>query len=420
MDARAAFTLAELVPQGTLEDLRRLFADTVGVPMVFTDASGRPVTGVGDPLDFCGTLVQGTEAATLCLRRKQWNVPEPAVEEPIRRSHCGTAPVAHRCRGGFRDIAVPIVVEGQTIGFAVFARSLTAPPDVAAFREMAVRGGMAPEVGEAVAARALVLPAERIAHVAEFLQVITGLVARAAYETIRARQVLELEQLRDDLTSMIVHDLRTPLTSIMGGLQTIVDADYDPELTAEFVPLALSSADTLLEMVNTLLDIHKLERGEMKLDLGPVDLSAVAATALDQVRGLARERGQELTSDLDPHCPVIQADQDKLRRVVVNLLGNAVKFTQDGGHIGLSVRCEAGAVTLAVSDDGPGIPPEYQERIFEKFGQVESRVQGHRHSTGLGLTFCKMVAEAHQGSIRVDSAPGQGSTFTVAFPLTTA
>ncbi len=420
MDAPKDLKLLDLVPLETLESLCRQFQAVAGVPMVFIDRDGNPLTKVEEPLRFCGSLVTGDHANTVCLRRKKWDEPEPRFEERLRSQHAGPKPLAHRCLGGFQDTAVPIVVEDQVVGYSVFARSLSEPPDVEAFRAMAVDGGMAPEVGEAVAEHAVVMPPERIQDIAGFLQVITELVARAAYDTLRARQILELEKLRDDLIHMIVHDLRTPLTSILGGLETVVDTDYDPELTREFVPIAHASAVTLLEMVNTLLDINKMESGQMKLHLEDVDVGQVAATALDQVRGLAREHRHNLESAIDDACGTVRADGELLRRVMVNLLGNAIKFTPDGGEIRLEAGCHDGEVRVAVSDNGPGIPPEYQERIFQKFGQVETRKAGRKHSTGLGLTFCRMVAEAHGGRIWVDSEVGKGSTFTIAIPLVPA
>jgi len=407
--------LAELVPVATLGRLRMLFKSVTGVPVVFTDGEGVPLTDIEEPLKYCGGLVCG-DYGTLCLRRRKWDVPEPAVEAALREEREGDKPIQHHCRGGFRDAAAPIVVADETVGYAVFARSLPAEPDLEKFRQLAVEGGMSPEVGEQVAHAALVMPRERIAEVAEFLHIIAGLIARAAYDSIQAQKILELQELRDSLIHMIVHDLRTPLTSIMGGLQTVVDTEYESEITQEFVPTALSSADALLEMVNTLLDINKMESGEMKLGLAPVEFAAVAQAALEQVKGLAREHNHELVSELDPTCPAIRADEDKLRRVAINLLGNAIKFTPGGGHIRLTSRCTQEGIIFSVSDDGPGIPEEDRARIFEKFGQVQSRQEGHKYSTGLGLTFCKMVAEAHGGRIWVDSELGKGSTFSVLLP----
>ncbi len=408
--------LEALVERETLESLRRLFERVTGVPMVFTDAEHRPIVSVEDPLRFCGTLVRSEDGSTLCLRRSKWDIPEAEVEEALRQTDLHQETVTHRCTGGFRDTAVPVVVEGQTIGFVVFARTRVEPPDIESFRAMASEAGMAPEVGEAVARRALVMSSEQVSDLAALFRVIAGLVAGAAYDSLRLQQVLRLEKLRDELTHMIVHDLRTPLTSIIGGLDLILSSEYDPAILQEFVPLAHGSAAMLLEMVNTLLDINKMESGQMELQVAPVDLRELADTAVDRVRGLAAERRHSLTTETCEGCTVVDADGEKLSRVLINLLGNAIKFTQDGGTIVLRVACDEDGVTLSVADNGPGIPEEYRERIFEKFGQVDTAGARRRHSTGLGLTFCKMVAEAHGGRVWVDSEVGKGSTFSVFIP----
>lgn len=417
METDGPLRLSALVPCETLHRTRTLFALVTGVPLVFVDPDGSAVTPVEEPLRFCGTLVHDPDGKTVCLRRRRWDWPETDLEQRILHQHQGEEPVAHRCLGGFEDAASPIVVQGHIVGFAVFARSLTTPPDVATFREMAVRAHMPPEVGEEVARQALVMSPERLQHIAQFVQLVTNLIASAAYETLAAQKVMALERLRDDLTHMIVHDLRTPLTAIIGSLQTIIDADYDSALVHEFVPMSVQSAEILLEMVNTLLDISKLEQGQMKLEREPVCLADIARVALEQVSGLARERNHTLSSALDPQCPLVSADPDLLRRVLVNLLGNAIKFTPDGGNIRVSSHCEGGEMRICVADNGPGIPPEHRERIFEKFGQVETRRSDRRASTGLGLTFCRMVAEAHGGHIWVDSEVGRGSTFCLCIPL---
>ncbi len=411
--------LAELVPVATLERLRALFESVTGVPVVFTDSEGVPLTDIEDPLKYCGGLVCG-DYGTLCLRRRKWDVPEPAVEAALREEREGDKPIQHHCRGGFRDTAAPIVVADEAVGYAVFARSLPAEPNLDKFRRLAVEGGMPPEVGEQVAHAALVMPRERIAEVAEFLHIIAGLVARAAYDSILAQRILELEELRDSLIYMIVHDLRTPLTSIIGGLQLVVDADYEQRLTEEFVLAGLVSAKRLLELVNTLLDINKMEKGELELDLDEVDFNQLAEEAGKQLGGLVIEHNHDLKLDLDRRCPSIWADAEKLRRVIVNLLGNAIQFTPGGGHIRLQSHCTGDMLQFSVSDDGPGIPDQEQDRIFEKFGQAETRREGHKYSTGLGLTFCKMVAEAHGGRIWVDSELGKGSTFSVSIPARAA
>jgi signal transduction histidine kinase len=415
MPVAEGLTLGELVPKETLASLQQQFEAVTGVRMVFTDADGRPVTDVDEPLAFCGSLVRTGDGSTVCLRRAKWDVPETGIEEGIRRKHSETEPIPHRCRGGFRDTAAPIVVEGQTIGNVVFGRTLTSEPDIERFRQLATEGGMKPELGEQVARKALVMPKERVAAIAGLIRTLANLLANAAYDTLRAQRIIELEGLRDSLIHMIVHDLRTPLTSIIGSLETVEQQGYDRDTTEAVAPLALNSAQELLEMVNTLLDINKMESGEMKLDLADVDFPAVARDAASQVQGLLEEYGHELQLDLEVEGS-LRADPDLLRRVVVNLLGNAIKFTPQGGHITLAARTDEQGLTFSVADDGPGIPPEDQGRIFEKFGQAQARQEGHKHSTGLGLTFCQMVAEAHGGRVWLESEVGKGSTFYVLIP----
>jgi signal transduction histidine kinase len=408
--------LRELVSQERLETLQRQFESVTGVRMVFTDAEGVPVTAVAHPLCFCGSLVRSPDGGTVCLRRKQWDVPEPEIEAEIRAQHSQAEPIAHRCRGRFRDTAAHIVVEGQTIGHVVFGRTLTEEPELGRFRQLAVEGGMLPEVGEQVALHAHVVGPERLESIAGLVQNLATLLAGAAYDTLRARRILELEHLRDSLIHMIVHDLRTPLTGIIGSLHTLKDTGCEVETCEYVTSMALQSSEELLEMVNTLLDIHKMESGESILgQVVRVDFADLAREAIAQVQALLEDYDQHLSVDVTPGS-LVETDPDLLRRVLVNLLGNAIKFTPQGGAIGLTGAVGDAGLVFSVSDSGPGISVEDQIRIFEKFGQAQARSEGRKNSTGLGLTFCRMVANAHGGHINLTSEVGRGSTFTVFIP----
>jgi CheY-like chemotaxis protein len=236
------------------------------------------------------------------------------------------------------------------------------------------------------------------------------------------RRLQDSESLRDSLTSMIVHDLRTPLTSFLAGLQTIELLGELNHRQQEFLGIAISGGHTLLGMINDLLDISKLESGSLLLDCQPLAVTEVVQCALHQVTSLAEQKSLKVTSDIAADLPPLHADEVKLGRTLVNLLGNAVKFTPMDGAVTISVRGHEGSASedgllFAISDTGAGIPAEAFERIFEKFGQVETRQAGHAASTGLGLTFCKMVVEAHGGRIWVESEPGRGSTFSFIIPV---
>lgn len=228
------------------------------------------------------------------------------------------------------------------------------------------------------------------------------------------------EVLRDDLTEMIVHDLRTPLTSLLTGLQTLSLAGEMNSAQTEMLGIALDGGETLLAMVSDLLDISKMEAGLIVLEKCPVIGAEVIEQALSQIVPLSRTNGLRVARHIAPDLPIVLADEEKLRRALVNLLGNAVKFTPRGGIVTIAAYydpAEAGVV-FAVGDTGEGIPAHAVKRIFEKFGQVESRKAGRKMSTGLGLTFCKLVAESHGGRIWVESKLGKGSRFLLTIPAT--
>lgn len=234
---------------------------------------------------------------------------------------------------------------------------------------------------------------------------------QASYDQLR-----ELETLRDNLTSMVVHDMRSPLMGIMGYLE-ILEMDAGPKLNpTELAVLseAREVAQVLAGMVNSLLDVSRLEQGQMPLHLAPADLDALIAAGLGSLGALP----QQVSLHHLQHSPALRVtcDADLVTRVVANLVGNAIKFTPEGGQVTVAAEsCEQG-VKIRVVDTGGGIPREYHQRIFEKFGQVEARQQRTMYSTGLGLTFCKLAVEAQGGRIGVESEVGKGSTFWFTLP----
>jgi signal transduction histidine kinase len=239
----------------------------------------------------------------------------------------------------------------------------------------------------------------------------------------------QTERLREDLSAMIVHDLRTPLTVIIGALETLTGlpgAREDAELQQEMVEMGLSGANSLLGMVNTLLDISRLENGEMPLERAFLDFPELAGAAGAQVANLAKRNNVTLRLTLTPNLSPVWADREKLQRILVNLLGNAIKFTPPEGEITISACDDSaqGWMLISVTDTGEGVPEEYLDRIFDKFEQVASRKAGRKMSTGLGLTFCKLAVEAQGGKIWVESPAfpqagpdsPKGSRFTFTLP----
>lgn len=235
----------------------------------------------------------------------------------------------------------------------------------------------------------------------------------AQYNQLRATELQ-----RDEMVQMLVHDLRNPLTSLLAGLHLIDEMQALDPLQAQAMEIARRGGDALLRMVNEILEVSKYSAGHLQLDYSQINLPELLTIATEQVGGLAESARIRLNQQCDANLPACQLDVDKLRRVLVNLLANAIQHTAPGGSVTLSARRPAdGHIEIRVCDNGLGIPSEQLTRIFDKFNS-SGTVRHLGSSTGLGLSFCKLVIEAHGGSIGVDSQFGQGSTFTLTLPVT--
>lgn len=233
------------------------------------------------------------------------------------------------------------------------------------------------------------------------------------------KHLQDLESVRDDLTHMIIHDLRTPLSSVSAAMQTLDVVGEVNDAQREVVKIAVDGAAALLDTINSLLDVEKLEEGAMDLDITLISLPEFITASFAQVTALAGLKQLHLVEQIVGELPWLQGDENKLQRTLVNLLGNAIKFSTPGGTVTLQVWYDPRGQTVdfCVKDTGEGIPAEDHSKIFEKYGQVSTRVGGRQASTGLGLAFCKLVVEAHGGHITVQSTLGQGSNFCFSIPV---
>ena len=229
-------------------------------------------------------------------------------------------------------------------------------------------------------------------------------------------QLRKLEDLQDNLTQMIIHDMRSPLLGITGNLE-ILEMSSATSMNShnlEILRNARSSGSALISMVNSLLDVSRLEQGQMPLNVTESDMDVLIQKAIDSLGSLAKQ--VSLSYQKQPLPVLVHCDVNLVTRVIANLLGNAIKFTPKGNKVAVSVERQMGGAKLCVSDSGKGIPKEYHKKIFEKFGQVDARQQNKMYSTGLGLTFCKLAIEALGGEIGVESEVDKGSTFWFTLP----
>jgi signal transduction histidine kinase len=232
------------------------------------------------------------------------------------------------------------------------------------------------------------------------------------------RELQRANRLKTEFLASMSHELRTPLHTIIGFSELLgeqLEGPLNPK-QIRFVQHIHKDSLHLLELINDILDISKIEEGRLELHPEAFDFGALVAESLASVRTLAAAKSQLLETDLNVPS-AIEADRLRIRQVLVNLLSNAIKFTPEQGRIRLEARVQDSFVVISVMDTGIGIPPEEHDFIFDKFHQVGATTLGVREGTGLGLAITKRLVEQHGGTIRVDSHPGKGSTFFVTLPV---
>lgn len=227
---------------------------------------------------------------------------------------------------------------------------------------------------------------------------------------------MEIDQLRSDLAAMVYHDLRGPLQTIQIALQKLgqVLANHESDAVRIMLQTGIRSSRQLSRMIDSLLDIQRLEQGHTILNSRQTELRAVLSDAAQLVQPLVIESGMSLRFEFPDTLPEVTIDDDMILRVVTNLLENAIKHTHPGGVIVLRANVHHDRVIVSVRDSGPGVPDAMKTQIFDKFSRV--RHQNAPKGVGLGLAFCKLAIEAHGGTIWVEDAPGMGSAFTFSLP----
>ena len=228
---------------------------------------------------------------------------------------------------------------------------------------------------------------------------------------------------------MLVHDLRSPLSVIIGVLDLAATGEFDnrPADLKEFLGSALETSQKMLGLINDILDVAKLEAGKLQLNKQPNDINVVVGGAVARLKILARDKGISLTIEEEKDIPICEIDSGKVEQVVTNLVSNAIKFTPREGHVTVRtyvkhVTDEISEITgdyavIEVEDTGAGISPDEIPLIFDRYRQAQSAKASNQKGTGLGLTIVKRVIEAHGGKVYVESSLGKGSKFSVLIPL---
>ncbi|MFO7741293.1 MAG: ATP-binding protein [Anaerolineae bacterium] len=256
-----------------------------------------------------------------------------------------------------------------------------------------------------------------------FLQAVVDLVAlaiqnaRLRRKLQEARALEEANRLKGELLSILAHEMRTPLTSIKGYSTALLlqEASFDPEAQREFLEIIDEECDTLESLIHDLLESSIIDAGLLKLEPQPIMLPKLSKETINEIAH--RTDDHRFMVDFPEDFPIVDADPDRIRQVLRNLLDNAVKYSPDGGLVITRGECAEDEIVVSVADQGVGISPEHLNRLFDKFFRVDSGLGHHVVGSGLGLPISRTIVEAHGGRIWAESKVGQGSTFYFTLPL---
>jgi two-component system, OmpR family, phosphate regulon sensor histidine kinase PhoR len=305
--------------------------------------------------------------------------------------------------------------------------SLTEPAEgrslIEAFRsqELADIAAEATRVGR-VSGRELTLTGDAAAHLLVNGVTFSGSDGRPGgallvfHDTTRLR---ELENTRREFVANVSHELRTPLSLIKGSVETLQDgAVHQPQAASRFLEIIARHTDRLTFLIEDLLTLSRLESGQGAMNLSAVELNRLARDVLNDFTHKAEVKQIHLLNEV-PAGLLARADVDRLEQVLANLVDNAIKYGRPGGCVALSGRALPGTaqVEMSVSDDGPGIPAEAADRVFERFYRVDAARSREQGGTGLGLSIVKHIIQAHGGEVKLDTALGRGSTFRFTLPV---
>lgn len=325
---------------------------------------------------------------------------------------------------------IPLRIKGHAIGtWSIAASEVGAysPDDLRLAQAMADQLAVAIENAR-LYEQAQQEIAERKRAEAALAEERTLLAQRVAEQTADLREVnaelARASRLKDEFLASMSHELRTPLTAILGLSEVLKIESYGPltERQLKAVSNIEESGRHLLSLINDILDLSKIEAGKMELQIGPVSVQGLCQASLQFVKQMALKKQLKMSATYDPLVTRVQADERRLKQILVNLLSNAVKFTPAGGQIGLEVKGDeiGQTVNFTVWDTGIGISPEDLARLFQPFVQLDSSLSRQYAGTGLGLALTQRMINLHGGNISVQSTPGQGSRFTVLLPLSAA
>jgi signal transduction histidine kinase len=453
--------MVDLVDLDSFREVLSTFADLYRVGVKVFDTAGNKLVDVrvGNSA-FCGYLWEFGGTRQACTR-----LVTALKNDPFGNVDGVEQPRLVDCFSGLRYVVLPIIYEGDLMGRLIFGPYLPhdrpGPADEIYRIDSRVERRRAEELVEAVRRAPddvlgkVLTQMQKIVDVVlhtSFRQLVTSQMhiesVTASYHDLQEKartlreqneRLKEIDKLKSNFLATISHELRTPLTSVIGYSEMLLEglAGGLNDEQRDYVKTIMDKGESLLSLITQLLDASRVESGNLRLNVTDFDPAPVLANATTSIVPQCAKKQITLVVDVAAGLPYVKGDRDKVGQVVVNLLGNAMKFTPTGGRIRLSADVWHGSrsggpideatrlfglktesfLRIVVEDTGIGIPPDKVERIFDRFFQVDNTSTREFGGTGLGLSIVKNFVEAHRGTIAVESTVGQGSRFTVLLPL---
>jgi signal transduction histidine kinase len=459
LDRRVA--MADLVDLDSFREVLTSFADLYRVGVKVFDTAGHKLVDVrvGNS-GFCGYLWEFGGTRQACTR-----LVTALKSDAFSKADGVEQPRVVDCFSGLRYVVLPLVYEGDLMGRLIFGpympQDRPGPSDELYRIDSRVERRRAEELVEAVRRAPddvlgkVLAQMQKVVDVVlhtSFRQLVTSQMhiesVTASYHDLQEKaralreqndRLKEIDKLKSNFLATVSHELRTPLTSVIGYSEMLLEG-LAGGLTAEqreYVKTIMDKGESLLGLITQLLDASRVESGNLRLNVTDFDPAPVLRNATTSIVPQCAKKKIDLVVELAPDLPWLQGDKEKIGQVVVNLLGNAMKFTPSGGRIRLAAHRWRGPrltggdaqatllfglkdddfLQIVVEDSGIGIPADKLPRIFDRFFQVDNTSTREFGGTGLGLSIVKSFVEAHKGDIRAESEPGRGSRFTVLLPL---
>ena len=454
VDRRPA--LADLLDIDAFRDICASFVDLYKIGIKIFDRDGTKLVDirVGNG-DWCGYIFQNRVGRTRCTglvtRIKQFRYPELEDGQIIEQS----------CFSGLKYVVMPVAYAGDLLGRVVYGPFLPAALQRPGEEVYAFGEGFDPERLWQYGDKIRRAPDETIIKILNNFRGVVDTVTFIAMKSMMTRQLhveaitesynelsqsnrrlraslerlQELDRMKSSFLAMVSHELKTPLTSVIGYSEMLIDGvagEFNDE-QRRYLGTIMEKGESLLSLIGSLLDLSRIEAGAAELEKTSISIPQIVDEALSSVVPQAQKKRLRLEKSLSSDLPRLRADGAKLRQVLVNLLGNAVKFTRESGCVEVRADLWRGPregtdpserfgppdedfVRVEVIDDGIGIPPDKLGRVFESFYQVDGSITREYGGTGLGLAISKKLVEAHDGEIRVASRPGEGTRFSVLLP----